>query len=374
MPGPPGPPTEMLTSPAARPRWRVLHVLFSARMAGSERYCVDLARQQAERGHEVHVAGLPGTPMAQDLGAQVHFHGLRWPLLRGPRLRRLIEQLSVDVCHAHLSPACKALAGAPAHIATVATLHVGYKAHQHGRLAGLVCVNQAQLARLGDYAGHRRVIPNWLPGAAAAGAGSRQRHRAALGLADDTLLVGAVGRLHPSKGMDVLIEAFRATAPAEAALVIVGEGPQRRALERLAAGDRRIRLLGFRADISDFLPALDLFVSPSREESFGLAIVEAMACGLPIVASAAEGPSEMLRGHPVELVAPGSAQALGPALARALGRLQPGLPGRQRYDMTAFDPDSGVAGIDDFYAQLLQETRPRPAPALELQPARASHV
>nr|WP_316642216.1 glycosyltransferase [uncultured Roseateles sp.] len=363
----------MLNASTARPAWRILHVLFSPRMAGSERYCVDLARQQAAQGHEVHVAGLPGTPMARSLGDAVRFHGLRWPLLRGLRLRQLMGELSVDVCHAHLSPACKALAGAPAHIATVATLHVGYKAHQHDRLSGLVCVNQAQLGRLGGYTGHRRVIPNWLPSSAGAAPGSRQRHRAMLGLSEGTLLVGAVGRLHASKGMDVLISAFRAFAPAHAALVILGEGPQRQALEKLCAGDPRIHLLGFREDVSDFLPALDLFVSPSREESFGLAILEAMACGLPMLATAAEGPSEILRGGLAELVTPGSVAELGLALSRSLAQLRAGGAPRLQYEMQAFEQVTGVAAINDFYAQLMQDAQRR-APALDLQQAHASHV
>ena len=372
-----------LSSPASPLRFpptsqplRVLHVLFSPRMAGSERYCVDLANQQAEQGHEVHVAGLPGSPMARALSPAVRFHGLPLPVLRGLRVRRLMGRIGADLCHAHLSPACKSLKLAPAHVGTVATLHVGYKAHQHGRLDGVICVNQQQLGRLDGYTGRRRVIPNWLPSATAAGtadaAALRARHRAALGIGSGQLLVGAVGRLHPSKGMDVLVAAFLAQAPADAVLAILGEGPQRQALEALAGGDPRVRLLGFRDDVGGMLEAMDLFVSPSREESFGLAIVEAMAAGLPMVATAAEGPSEILRDAPVELVAPGCAAALGAALGRACARLQAGGTRRVRYAMQPFEQRSGVGSIGEFYAQVMQDLR-RPPRALGL-PARASHV
>ncbi|MEJ1972230.1 MAG: glycosyltransferase family 4 protein [Lacunisphaera sp.] len=65
-----------------------------------------------------------------------------------------------------------------------------------------------------------------------------------------------------------MIEAFRAVAPADAALVILGDGPQRKHLEKLRAGDDRIHFVGHRPEVHGCLRDLDLFVSPSREESF----------------------------------------------------------------------------------------------------------
>jgi glycosyltransferase involved in cell wall biosynthesis len=362
------------SSTAARPRWRVLHALFSPRMAGSERYCVDLANAQAAQGHLVHVVGQPDSPMLAALSSAVSYHAMRTPLFLGMRVRSLIERISPDICHAHLSPACKILGSASRDVPTVATLHVGYKPHQHKRLGGLVCVNSAQLGRLGDYPGHKRVIPNWLPSSDPRTGASRQQRRAALGFDDSHLLLGVVGRLHPSKGVDVLIQAFRSFAPAHAGLLIIGEGPQRKALEALIAGDPRIRLLGYRDDVRGLLGALDLFVSPSREESFGLAILEAMAAGLPMVATAAEGPSEILRGSTVDLVAPGSAHDLGIALTRLFARLDAGGPRRISYDLRPYEQAAGVAAIGDFYSQVMQRHR-RSTPTLgPLQGVHAGHV
>lgn len=306
-------------------------------------------------------------------GTDVHFHGLRWPVLRGLQVRRLIAKLNPQIAHAHLSPACKALAKAPEDVATLATLHVGYKPHQHGGLDGLICVNHSQQQRLGGYAGRQRVIPNWLPASRTA-ADSRARWRALLGLSPEQPLVGAVGRLHPSKGMDVLIEAFRAQAPAEAALVIVGEGPQRAALEKLCAGDPRIRLVGFQEQVGEILQAIDLFVSPSREESFGLAILEAMAAKLPLLATATDGPREILAGREELLIEPGSVPALGRALCMKLAQLQAEGLRRESHDMQAFAPQRGVAAIGEMYTQLLQAKRRRVASEPEMNVASASHV
>jgi glycosyltransferase involved in cell wall biosynthesis len=205
---------------------------------------------------------------------------MAFPLGRAWRLGRLMRRLGVDFCHAHLGPACKAVARSRGHRArTLATLHVGYKLHQHGRLHGVICVNQAQMAEAARHPGRVQVIPNWLPQTPPVSRGCALR--AELGLRPEQLLVGCVGRLHTSKGQDLLVRAFLQAAPADAALVLVGEGPLLPDLELLAADDRRVHFVGYRHGISDLLAEMDVFVSPSREESFGLAILEAMRAGCP---------------------------------------------------------------------------------------------
>jgi len=342
---------------------RILHVICSSRIAGSERYCVDLANRQAALGHEVHVAGWRSSPIANALAPAVKFHGLYRPF-GSLFLRRLMARLSVDICHGHLSAACKMLGRASRRQRTVATLHVGYKPHQHARLDGLICVNRTQASRLSGYPGMRRTISNWLPQAPK---GVAPRMRAELGLDAGVFLVGAVGRLHPSKGMDVLISAFRAAALSRAALVILGEGPQRTQLERLRAGDPRIHLPGYRPAVYDCLVDIDLFVSPSREESFGLAILEAMNTGVPIIATAAEGPIEFLQNQPVELVPPGSITAMTTALMAAYERFCTGRLPRIAYDLSLFDPPARVAEVSDFYAQVITAKRWSPVRLLRLE-------
>jgi glycosyltransferase involved in cell wall biosynthesis len=342
----------------ARPL-RILHAVFSSRIAGSERYCIDLANQQAALGHEVHVAGSASSPLAGALAPKVRFHAIG-RLLRGWRLRRLVRRLAPDVCHGHLSTACKALGRARHAPPRIATLHVGYKRHQHARLDGLICVNRAQLARIEGYEGMIRSIPNWLPVAVATARPATRTIRSELGLGPDTFVVGAVGRLHPSKGTDLLVRAFRAAAPANAALVLVGEGPQRAELEQLAAGDPRIHFAGHRNCVQDCLHGFDLFVSPSREESFGLAILEAMNAGLPVVATAAEGPAEHLRDQPIVLVPLNDEASLAAAIGAAAERFAAGQLTSVAYDLSAFDPALRVGQVMDFYRQLLAARKTEP--------------
>ena len=353
-------PARIIAFPArpAPPPSRILHISFSPRLGGSERYCINLANQQARLGYAVHVAGLPGSELAAGLAPNVRYHAIDFPLLRAARLSRLIALHGIEVAHAHLSPACKALAAVRAPVRKVATLHVGYKPHQHSRLDGVICVNSTQAAELGGYRGQSRVIANWIPTPRTLGV--RPSVRTELGLSPETLIVGAVGRLHASKGCDLLISAFREAAPANAALVFLGEGKQRKALEKLRGDDGRIHFLGFRDDVAPFLRGLDLFVSPSREESFGLAILEAMDAGLPVIATRTDGPKEYMQDQPITLVEPGSVTALACALKLHMQHPAPG----PRYDLRDFDPSANIAQVLDFYGQLTGQVESHDTPRI----------
>ena len=325
----------------------IVHVVFSSRIAGGERHCLDLAAAQASSGHRVHIVGPTRSAIRDAVAPGVRYHGMALPLLRGRRLQRIARALGADVCHAHLGPACKA-AAAVQDGARIGTLHVGYKVHQHGQLDGVVCVNRQQRGQLLSYPGESCVIHNWAPAPTPA----QGNLRAELGLRPEQLLVATVGRLHPTKGMDLLVRAFQAEAPADAALVILGEGPQRAELERLIEADARIHLVGFRADVDACLQEVDLFVLSSREEAFPLALLEAMRAGLPIISSETAGPREMLQGQPARLVPIADAAALGRALSETLSQLR---HERQRvsYDMRAYDRGRAVDQVETFYRDVL---------------------
>ena len=332
----------------------LVHVVFSSRLAGGETHCVDLANAQAALGHRVHVIGSFGSAVEGALAPGVQFHGLKLPLLRGWRVAALARRLGADVCHGHLGPACKAVVHARG-ATRLGTLHVGYKAHHHARMDGLICVNRAQHDGLPrDRDGLASLIYNWAPERSTVTAPATDL-RTELGLAPGQLLVGSVGRLQRAKGMDLLIAGFKAHAPADAVLAILGEGPDHAMLQELAAGDSRIRLLGFRRDVDQALKSFDLFVSASREEAFPLAILEAMRAGRPVLATATQGPQEMLAGQPARLVPVGDADTLGRALADDLMRLRALPKGERsvRYATEAYDRGNAVARTLGFYRDVM---------------------
>jgi glycosyltransferase involved in cell wall biosynthesis len=126
----------------------------------------------------------------------------------------------------------------------------------------------------------------------------------------------AYGRLTPQKGFDLLIRAMGRLPEAPLQLQLIGDGPQRQELERLAAADGRIRLLGSRDDIPQLLSAADAIVIPSRWEPWGNVCLEARAAARPVVVTPVDGLVEQVQG--CGLVAE---EATEEALAAALAAL-----------------------------------------------------
>ena len=101
--------------------------------------------------------------------------------------------------------------------------------------------------------------------------------------------IGAIGRLHPQKGFDILIPAFRKAGIEGVTLDIFGDGPDREMLHALADGDPTIIFHGHVADPIAALSAVDAVAMPSRREPYGLVALEAMAAGRPLLVSMSDG-------------------------------------------------------------------------------------
>ena len=128
----------------------------------------------------------------------------------------------------------------------------------------------------------------------------RQYVRESLGFPPYSFVIGTVARLIPAKGVDLFIEALALVKKNNPSIkgVIVGDGPEALKLQTLArslgiAGG--IRFLGYRNDVPKLLSAFDLFVLSSRQEGFGISVLEAQYSGLPVIASAAGGIPEIVR-------------------------------------------------------------------------------
>ncbi|HUG19006.1 MAG TPA: glycosyltransferase family 4 protein [Planctomycetaceae bacterium] len=158
---------------------------------------------------------------------------------------------------------------------------------------------------------------------------SRSAIRADLGITGNETVCGAIGHFGREKGLDLVIQAFAKLVRAEPArrirLLIVGQGTaeQTDQLKQLAAElpPERVLFLGFRKDIEACFRAFDLFVHAPHSEAFGLVVAEAMAVGLPVVATRAGGiPEIVLDGETGRLVPVGDVSALAHALDETINQ------------------------------------------------------
>ncbi len=198
------------------------------------------------------------------------------------------------------------------------------------------------------------VVYNGIDPAASAPKTSRADVRRSLGIPADAPLVISVTRLHREKGAD-LIPLIARGVP-EAYFLIVGDGPEKASLERSCAGNAKLIMTGWRGDIPDLLSASDLFLLPSREESFPQAILEAMAQGLPTVAADAGGVRELVKDGETGILAP--VEDTG-TFARAVRQLlghgeeeRTTMRARARAAAERFSEDAMVGSIRTIYTKL----------------------
>jgi len=173
----------------------------------------------------------------------------------------------------------------------------------------------------------RRIIPNGIDAQKVAGiaaATSRKEKRASLGIPEDAFVVGNVARLHPAKGHTYLLAGFAEVLRAvpQAHLVLVGWGvleEKLRAQAKELGIEQRVHFAGKRLDVYELLATFDVFAFSSVHEGQGIAILEAMAAGLPVVATAVDGIPDMVKHERTGLAVPAHDAA---ALAAGVLRLR----------------------------------------------------
>lgn len=252
------------------------------------------------------------------------------------RFRHLLRELQADLAHVHSRRGADTWGGRGARLAgipVVLTRRVdspdgpfgSWKYRYYDRVIAISEAIRAQLAEAGVPGERITVIPSTVDAAACAPSWTREQLRAAFGFDRQALLVACIAQLIPRKGHATLLDAWPAVIAAVpgAQLLLFGAGPveggiRRRLADPLLGGS--VRLAGFRPDLRQFLGRMDLVVHPAAREGLGLAVLEAQAARVPVIACRAGGIPEIVRdGETGLLVPPGDATALATAIV-ALAR------------------------------------------------------
>ena len=380
---------------------KIVHVITTLGVGGAEKHLLWLTQGQVAAGHGVQVVFLKGDGELagefRDAGVgvdHVDFDRAGLGTLRKAvaELAGVLRAEAPDIVHTHLlkADALGALAARRAGIrALVASKHNDERALLskpvgwiHGWLSRRVVATIALSDHVARFvAEHGRVDPARIrriyygvDAERLQPTRDRTRVRQELGLDEDTPVLVCVGRLAPQKDHSTLLAAVaRLTgdrAASEAArrtqLLVVGGDPFGDGLERVERRVRdlevggHVRLLGIRDDVPDLLGAADLFVLPSLWEGLGLVFLEAMAVGLPVVATRVSAVPEVVSdGETGWLVPPGDPEALADALAAGLADpdecRRRGAAGRRRL-LEHFALPRMMAQVQAVYDEVLEET------------------
>jgi len=349
-------------------KMRILEVTATLKPAGAENIVVSLASALDPNRFEVGVVSLYNAfpnglePLLEGRHIPVWHLGKR----RGPdprmyaRMGHVVREFGPDIIHSHCYVARYTL-HLQAH-AMVHTVHnmareevgcVGRLLHRFAFQGGMVPV--AVGAAVADsvqkmYGIPPLSIPNGIDTCRFWQPESRASWRRNNGFSDEDLLIVSVGRLERQKNPGLLASAIESIPNVE--LLLVGQGDLRTSLE----GRDRLHLLGVRDDIPEILAAADIFALASDWEGLPLAMIEAMAAGLPVVATSVGCVPEVIQhGRSGLLIPPGDKVALIAAL-RDLAtndslRREMGTAARER--SLAFSVDAMVAAYEELFSRLL---------------------
>jgi len=329
---------------------RVLLWTDSDRFAGTERHCLDLAGGLQGLGVPVGLGCRPETPLSYKAAAEgvrlVKMDAERGALSAVTRLSGLLKSGATDLVHVH-NGRCALLARVAVARAgrgtLVATQHFIAPARTRRRgLAGAFsrrvhrwvdrgvsrwvsisgAVGEAMVQRGDASAAKIRLVFNGVKSGAQQEPG-RSAARSLLGLRCDVPILVCAARLEPEKGHTVLLNALGMLhrEGIDFLAVLVGEGSQQQVIRdrvRAMGLSGQVQLVGQQPEIGVWLRAADALVLPSPAEPFGLVLVEAMCRGVPVVAAAAGGPSEILEDGSGLLFTPGDPRDLGFKLLQVL--------------------------------------------------------
>jgi L-malate glycosyltransferase len=325
---------------------RVAYVIWSLGLGGAEQMVIRLAAGLDRQRFQPLVVCLneagPFAEEARRTGTEVvalHKRGRYDVTVLGP-LVRLLRDRRTDLVHTHLWGAnlwgrIGALLSRrrPSIVATEHNTDT-WKRPYHLAIDRVLCGRTTHLVAVSRHVaefyerhhvgtGRWRIVPNGVD--VERPAPTRAQARSTLGVAPDSPLVGFVGRFASAKAPEVFLEAVAHAARAMPALrvVMIGDGPLRPEVEKARARhalDGRVVLTGMRNDVRDLLPAFDALLFCSEREGLSVAMLEAMAAGVPVLATPVGGTTELVEADRTGILVPvGRPEAMAGQLVGLLG-------------------------------------------------------
>lgn len=371
---------------------KILQISSAQSLGGGERHLADLANGLARHSHDVYLALRPKSALIRELKDVAEENVTTLPLrnsldARSARdLAKLVSKNQIEIVHAHLArdyPLAAYAAQMNPSSRLIVTRHVLFKLNRLHRItlakaARIIAVSQAVASQLlVDATAPREKISVVLNGidaarfAKARAEFNRRQFFDSWRLSADSLLVGTVGELTPLKGQEEFLRAASQVLQhhPNAYFIIAGIDHSRGNKHRLRIEQlieklnltERVRLVGWLEDLAQLYCSLDVFVSASHTESFGLAIAEAMASGTAVVSTETEGAREIIRSGETGLLVPlgdveGLAQAILVLLKETDLRARLGTAAQQAA-LTNLSVERMISETEEIYGAEIQEGR-----------------
>jgi glycosyltransferase involved in cell wall biosynthesis len=327
-------------------RIKIIHINLSSGFAGAERHMIDLINYQSKKNQTYLIKTKKNSFINHSVVTKKTKIYETPVFFKKIFLKIFIQKINPDIIHTHLGDASRVISKNWGNFKLVATCHMNYKKKHYINHDGIIALNKTQEKNI-KKTFYKKIlrIPLWAP-AIKSKKQSKIYLLNKLNIQNNSYIFGSIGRFHYQKGFDLILKIFNKLQLKNCYLILIGNNHLN--FKKIYKNNNNIKILGHKNNPDDYLKIFNTFVFPSRWESFGLSLLEAMRKNLPIITSVNEGNKDWIKKYNVTLFNVNNEVQLTKSLLKHYLTK----PKRQRYNLDYFRPNIIIQKINNFYKSI----------------------
>ena len=325
---------------------KIIHIILSPGFAGSERHMIDLINYQSKDYKTYLIKSKKNNFINYSIVKKKTKIYKISKFFQRISLKKIIQKINPDLIHTHLGDASRIVSKNWGNFKLVATCHMNYKRKHYTNHDGIIVLNKTQENTIKKQFYNKILRINlWAPSIKSKGQ-SKTYLLNKLNIKNKSYIFGSIGRFHYQKGFDLILKIFNKLQLKNCYLVLIGNGHVN--YKKTYKNNNKIKILGHKNNPDDYLNIFNTFVFPSRWESFGLSLIEAMRKNLPIITSVNEGNKDWIKKYNVTSFNSDNESQLKKALLKHYLKK----PKKQKYNLNNFQPNIIIKKINKFYKSI----------------------
>ena len=325
---------------------KIIHIILSPGFAGSERHMIDLINYQSKDYKTYLIKSKKNNFINYSIVKKKTKIYKISKFFQRISLKKIIQKINPDLIHTHLGDASRIVSKNWGNFKLVATCHMNYKRKHYTNHDGIIVLNKTQEKNVKKQFYNKILRINLWPPSIKSKRQSKIYLLNKLNIKNKAYIFGSIGRFHYQKGFDLILKIFNKLQLKNCYLVLIGNGHVN--YKKTYKNNNKIKILGHKNNPDDYLNIFNTFVFPSRWESFGLSLIEAMRKNLPIITSVNEGNKDWIKKYKVTSFNSDNESQLKKALLKHYLKK----PKKQKYNLNNFQPNIIIKKINTFYKSI----------------------
>ena len=325
---------------------KIIHIILSPGFAGSERHMIDLINYQSKDYKTYLIKSKKNNFINYSIVKKKTKIYKISKFFQRISLKKIIQKINPDLIHTHLGDASRIVSKNWGNFKLVATCHMNYKRKHYTNHDGIIVLNKTQEKNVKKQFYNKILRINLWPPSIKSKRQSKIYLLNKLNIKNKAYIFGSIGRFHYQKGFDLILKIFNKLQLKNCYLVLIGNGHVN--YKKTYKNNNKIKILGHKTNPDDYLKIFNTFVFPSRWESFGLSLIEAMRKNLPIITSVNEGNKDWIKKYKVTSFNSDNESQLKKALLKHYLKK----PKKQKYNLNNFQPNIIIKKINTFYKSI----------------------